>query len=166
MTRDYTQMSLEDLEALSKSDAIARAEILRRARRGIRKSKRGYRPRRYPLEAVEQRRLASWLDASGLLWCHVPNERASESERLWLAGQGVKSGVPDVLIFTAPPLAIELKSTDPARKATENQKRWLADLLEQGWAVAVCHGADEAITTIEEHYGPDTDTTTEDPAQV
>lgn len=63
---------------------------------------------RPPLEAAEQRALAQYLDVRGVLWCHVPNggER-NRVEAARLVGQGVKRGVPDVLIFEEPKMGWE-----------------------------------------------------------
>ncbi len=52
-----------------------------------------------------QQAVARYLDACpGALWCHVPNE-AKRGPKLaaMLKSQGLKAGVPDVLIFTPPP---------------------------------------------------------------
>lgn len=106
-----------------------------------------------PSEDKEQQTLARWLDASGVLWCHVPNGghrdvRVATKLRL----HGVKPGVPDVLIFErvrAHPecigVAIELKRSDSRCKPTPEQVAWIDALWERGWYATVCHGAAEAI---------------------
>lgn len=98
-----------------------------------------------------QRRLACSLDDAGLLWCHVPNEgvlAGGQREGARRRARGVKSGVPDVLIFDPPPLvpaargaAIELKSSTGTTSA--EQDVWLARLAAAGWVVAVCRGDDD-----------------------
>lgn len=118
----------------------------------------GARPRKRQrrLEDIEQLRLATWLDTrlvdgSPLLWAHVPNggKRHIAIARQ-LRAAGVKSGVPDVLIFDPPPLgdrrvgvALELKQPDGG-SASKNQERWLEGLGKRGWVTLVCHGAESA----------------------
>ena len=121
-------------------------------------------PRRRPSEAQEQKKLAEYLDAVGVLWCHVPNERSEAVQARRLSGQGVKAGVPDVLIFErvyAKPsdliyvgVAIELKRQRGPKggkpgKVSERQRDWIDDLCARGWAARVCWGADEAIDWLE-----------------
>ena len=109
-----------------------------------------------PTEAQEQTALAHWLDARGVVWCHVPNggARASWTGRA-LKAQGAKKGVPDVLVFTPPDgkafygVAIELKRKKGGRLKPE-QVQWLEDLNRCGWLTECCAGADEAIKFLEE----------------
>lgn len=101
-----------------------------------------------PTEAEEMRIVSKYLDFLGLVWCHVPNEQRHRRH-------GVKSGVPDILIFDRPPsypyslagMAIELKRSRCAR-VSEQQRRWHEALGELGWLVRVCFGSDEAIGAI------------------
>lgn len=95
--------------------------------------------------------LAAWLDVMNLLWCHVPNGGARNlitGRRL--KAEGVKRGVPDVLIFTVPkPLkasgvAIELKRLRGGI-VTQEQKDWHTALKKVGWQVHVARGAVDAI---------------------
>ena len=59
-----------------------------------------------PTEREEQVKLAKYLDSLGLLWCHVPNEghggygKGAQIKGARLRAEGLKSGVPDVLIFS------------------------------------------------------------------
>ncbi len=96
--------------------------------------------------------VAEFLDAIGVLWCHVPNEgqRSIRFART-LQRIGLKSGVPDILIFRAPPLqpaccgtAVEMKRPSGG-KASKNQLAWLNSLACEGWYVFVGLGADHAI---------------------
>lgn len=89
--------------------------------------------------------LANWLDAIGVLWCHVPNGgKRAKVTAANLKRQGVKAGVPDVLIFTPPPIggyvgaALELKAGKG--RTSKAQRVWLYDLEVHGWATAVAHG--------------------------
>lgn len=104
-------------------------------------------------EAEHQAEIATWLDWKKILWCHVPNEgKRGPAYAGMLKRIGLKSGVPDILIFKAPPAmseyyvgcAIELKR-DKKCRVTKSQKLWLDDLLTEGWLVTVCHGAEDAI---------------------
>jgi|WetSurMetagenome_2_1015567.scaffolds.fasta_scaffold157280_2 hypothetical protein len=104
------------------------------------------------LEQVEQQKLALWLDHQQLLWLHVPNEGLkSINYNMKMKAQGLKSGAPDVFIFTPPPnmphkrgVAIELKRSTGGTLSKE-QKRWLEDLDALGWEARCLHGAQSAI---------------------
>lgn len=75
-----------------------------------------------------------------------------------MAAQGVRPGVPDLLIFDPPPncpgkcgTALEMKTA----KFTESQLRrsqriWLADLADRNWISLVGHGAEHAIAQLQE----------------
>ena len=110
-----------------------------------------------PPEETEQRVLAQWLDMHKINWFHPPNGgHRNVVVAKKLKAQGVKRGVPDVMIVDRPPanpknvgVAIELKRRKGG-SLTKEQKRWLRILSEKGWAVAVCRGADEAIKFLEE----------------
>ena len=69
---------------------------------------------------------------------------------------GVKAGVPDVLIFTAPPgrpyargVAIELKR-QRGGTVSAKQSAWIDDLRASGWIAVVCKGAAAAIVTLQD----------------
>ena len=109
-----------------------------------------------PLEEEEQKKLVEYLNYrfSVLDWCHVPNEGQHKVQ--YYAKQkklGVKSGVPDILIFRAPKqyngIAIELKRIKGG-KVSKTQKEWLARLKANGWLTKVARGADDAIEFLEE----------------
>lgn len=106
-------------------------------------------PLRFPRQEDEvQARLVAELRAAGLRFCHVPNEgKVSRRAATLRAAAGVESGVPDLLIFTPPPLfpscvgaAIELK-IKPHRPTAE-QLQWLRDLYSVRWAVDLVSGVD------------------------
>jgi hypothetical protein len=113
-------------------------------------------------EEREHVALASWLDARSVLWCHAsPNAYRAALARTgrppWDAARkaramGVKSGVPDVLIFTlsrhaGQPTAIELKRRKESgdSKLSAEQKGWLKALKTCGWHVNVCYGCADAM---------------------
>lgn len=122
-----------------------------------RKLKKDGTPRAKPrdLEHIEQVKVANALDAAKVLYCAVPNG----GERHPLVAQkmkleGVKAGVPDLLIFDRPPrsinvrgVAVEMKQIDKG-DVTENQARWHEMLQAQGWIVIVAHGAHEALKAL------------------
>jgi hypothetical protein len=110
-----------------------------------------------PLEAVEQRTLAEYLDLIGVLYTAVPmGGHMSPVMGARRRGMGAKAGVPDVLVFTAPPrhptargVAIELKREGTAHLAggrpSPEQAWWLAALEAEGWLTRCCHGASDAM---------------------
>lgn len=107
------------------------------------------------LEAELQRQVAEYLDLRGLVWCHVANERCTTPQRgAFLKAQGVKAGVPDVLIFTAPRkrdycrgVALELKAK--GGRLSEHQKQWGEALELCGWHWRVCRSIDDVVDTLE-----------------
>ena len=101
--------------------------------------------RKYPEDDL-QMACARYLDLMGWLWCHVANERKTTKpagKRLTL--KGVKSGVPDILIFEPRGkyngLAIELKAG--RNKLTESQEEWLWRLGKKDWYASVCYNFDQ-----------------------
>lgn len=110
-----------------------------------------------PPEDAEQQVLAKWLDMHRINWFHPPNGgHRNVIVASKLKAQGVKRGVPDVMIVDPPPAypdnvgtAIELKRRKGGT-LTKEQKEWLAILDARGWAVAVCRGATEAIEFLKE----------------
>ena len=120
-----------------------------------------------PTEREEQVKLAKYLDSLGLLWCHVPNEghggygKGAQIKGARLRAEGLKSGVPDVLIFSQCSVvsdkeelhrsgcAIELKRQKGGR-VSDSQKEWLAGLRRAGWVAEVCNGFEEAQKLIKE----------------
>lgn len=85
---------------------------------------------------------------------HVPNggsRNVVEAKRL--KAQGVKSGVPDLVLPVARGkyhgLYIELKTL--RGRVSDTQKQWLDALRNQGYAAIVCRGADETIAMISKY---------------
>ena len=121
---------------------------------------KGDKPQESPLtpkEDEEQKEFAAWLDETGLLWYHTPNERrASVTELVNLTAQGMKKGVPDN--FIAEPrgkyhgLYIELKRSKKSlsRKSPE-QRTWIESLNEKGYKAVFCYGAEEAKRAVLEY---------------
>jgi hypothetical protein len=119
-----------------------------------------------PKEYNEQVTLAEYLDLKGYCWCHVPNGGNRDAATgAKMKKQGVKPGVPDVLIFDKPDrfssainpdfaisgIVIELKR-QKGGKVRESQEKWLQKLNNRGWITNICHGADEAIDWLEDIF--------------
>lgn len=105
-------------------------------------------------EDEEQKAIAEYLDRRGVLWCHVPNEgKRSYRTAAHLHAMGLKSGVPDIIIFEPRNgyhgLAIEMKVGD--NKPTAEQKHWLRSLIERGYKAGVCYSAESAIKVVERY---------------
>jgi len=105
-------------------------------------------------EDILQKQVALYLDYLDVVWCHVANERkASFQAGKRLKQKGVKSGVPDCLIFNQKShfkgFALELKV--PPNKPTENQKKWLLELSVLGWECKVAYSFDEAKEMIDNY---------------
>lgn len=104
-----------------------------------------------------QKQVASYLDALGLLWCHVPNEGISGRKGVRygakMKSKGLKSGVPDCLIFTPSEpftgLALELKVG--RNTLTKNQKKWLLELSILGWECKYAYSFEDAKQIIDEY---------------
>ena len=147
---------IENFHERTKKDASAEKAAARELR-----PKRKQKQESVPTERQEQVRVAKLLDQLGLLWCHVPNEghgrRGKEGaiRGARLRAEGLKSGVPDVLIFDknsrpgSVGLAIELKRVKGGR-VSEDQKRWLEELEKRGWVCRVCRGFDEVHQVLKE----------------
>lgn len=113
-------------------------------------------------ESQLQRAVARVLDASGLLWCHVPNGgQRHPAVAKKLKAEGVKRGVPDVLVFEVcrgsasdlsfcDGLALELKVG--RNKPTAAQVEWHERLRKNGWRVEVCYTLDEVLGILRECY--------------
>lgn len=110
-------------------------------------------------EDSDQRQLARMLDSMGLLWCHTPNEqKRDERERGAALARGLKTGVPDVMIYRPHPgysgLAIELKRSDATPcDVRDEQRLWLSRLREAGWMAEWCRGYSEAVALVRAAYG-------------
>lgn len=147
---------IENFHERTKKDDSAEKAAARELR-----PKRKQKQESVPTERQEQVRVAKLLDQLGLLWCHVPNEghgrRGKEGaiRGARLRAEGLKSGVPDVLIFDknsrpgSVGLAIELKRQKGGR-VSEDQKRWLEELEKRGWVCKVCKGFDEVHQILKE----------------
>jgi len=107
-------------------------------------------------EHDEQVAVCQYLDLLKIVYCAVPNGgQRHKAVAVKLKMEGVKAGVPDLLLFTPAGgyrgIAIEMKDVKSGRLSTY-QKKWKEDLESCGWLSVVCHGADEAIKVIKQLY--------------
>lgn len=109
-----------------------------------------------------QVQVARILDTMRLVWTAVPNAGLrTPRQGKWMKDEGLKRGVPDILVFTAPAalahqgprvgLAIELKNGKTGR-ISEYQHDWLTRLELNGWRTCVCRSMDEVLTLLKECY--------------
>ena len=110
--------------------------------------------RQEPTEDVEQTMLFRWAEMERNMYpelrmmFHVPNGgQRNAIVAAKLKAQGVKPGVPDIVLPVARSgkhgLFIELKR-EKSGTVSEKQKRWIAELQAEGYEACVCHGFDEA----------------------
>lgn len=109
--------------------------------------------RRITSEAELQRAVAAILDRLGLLWCHVPNGSIRDKKTAaLLQREGVKAGVPDVLIFDHTTIAesgcaIELKHG--RGRLSEEQGEWASRLASRDWYWVCCYTVCEVLNVLE-----------------
>jgi hypothetical protein len=100
-----------------------------------------------------------WLETGkypmlNMLHCSLNGVKLSGTQARIAKGQGMLSGVPD--LFLPVPrgkyhgLYIEMKHG--SNTLTENQKKFLQNAANVGFAVSVCYSAQEAIKRIEDYY--------------
>ena len=103
-----------------------------------------------PTELSEQIVVVRALRKAGIVFAAVPNGgRRDVREGRMLKASGVVAGVPDILIFSRPPLrpdkcgvALEMKrSNGRPSDVSKSQRQWLADLEALGWMCLVGYGA-------------------------
>jgi len=112
-----------------------------------------------PLEHDEQVELFEWADAAQgehpelCMLFAIPNGGARHpAVAAQLKAEGVKAGVPDVMLAVARGrwhgLFVELKRADRSNHATSAQKAWMEMLRRYGYSTIVCYGATDAINAI------------------
>lgn len=116
-----------------------------------------------PTEAQEQEALFRWAEYQknvfpelALLY-HIPNGGSRDvREAHNLRMQGVKSGVPDLMLPVPRGgyhgLFIEMKRLKGG-VVSDSQKGWLAALRKQGYRCEVCRGYEAAVTVIRDYLG-------------
>lgn len=158
-------MPLTDERLARIADACRRGSGLPRPVRQPRKPRADLHRAEVPLERVEMTRLAAWLDrvVGEYAWAHPPMEgKRSGRYGASLQAQGMKRGIPDVLIFRPPPrgdhrgVAIELKrqhAPGVSTRVSEDQRDWLHALGRFGWACWVCYGWEAAARALVHDLG-------------
>jgi hypothetical protein len=120
--------------------------------------KANYDPRN-PLEEEDHIALAELLDYAKILYFHTPNELMVKNlpdKQRWrilnkMIKMGAKSGVPDFVILTRPPLMPEARAVflelkrRKGGKVSPTQANWHKALRSEGFSVIVAHGFDEAV---------------------
>ena len=117
------------------------------------------RTKREPLEAEEQKALFEWAGYMGgrhpelKFMYHVPNGgRRNAREAAMLKAEGVKAGVPDIVLPAARGgyhgLYIELKRQKSGSLSKE-QRAYLEYLKEQGYRAVMCRGWRQAADVIQ-----------------
>jgi hypothetical protein len=107
-------------------------------------------------EAREQEAVAAWLDIHGVLWFHPPNGgHRNKATASALRRQGVKPGVPDIIILDRPTehpecrgCAVELKAPKgqgASPKPSMSQLDWIAALRSRDWLTYIAYGATDCI---------------------
>jgi len=116
-------------------------------------------PSKVPTELQEQIAIAKVLRRSGICFTHVPNGgRRDRREGASLKLSGVQAGVPDILIFDAPPnspsaagVALEMKRENGRMSSlSAAQRKWLDLLAARGWVCIVGFGAMDAREKLRE----------------
>ena len=118
---------------------------------------------RTPLESQEQITLFQWAELAAVrypelrLMFHCPNGGFRDAREAHnLRRQGVKAGVPDIMLPVPRKgyhgLFIELKRKKGGR-LSEEQKVWLDRLGLQGYRAVCCNGCEAAIAEIKQYLG-------------
>lgn len=107
-----------------------------------------------PSELSEQIIVVRELRRLRLQFCAVPNGLLTTQKQARMAkASGLEKGVPDLLIFDAPPgyvgVALEMKRIDgrPSDLRPE-QRQWMAQLAKRGWLCLVGYGAQDALAKL------------------
>lgn len=106
-----------------------------------------------PLEEVEQRNVVTYCAYANIPCFAIPNGgKRSKTEAARMVAQGVRPGVPDLMIPRAAGkyhgLFIEMKR-EKGSTTSADQIDWIETLNAEGYYARVCKGFDEARETIE-----------------
>lgn len=127
---------------------------------GIKRADKGKINKPKTTEAQEQKSLIEWAKWQEKKYpelkmlMHVPNEgKRSKRYGAELKRMGLKAGFPDLGLFVPrnnkSGLFLEMKVG--RNKCTDNQKKWIRALMEQGYEVKVCYSCEEAIQVIKKY---------------
>lgn len=103
-----------------------------------------------PTEEVEQRNFVQWLDIKGYRYTAIPNSTYTKSwkQKRKNHDMGLRAGFPDmVIIANGVFMCVELKRTKGGTLSV-SQREWIEAIKATGVPVAVCKGAEEAITFV------------------
>jgi hypothetical protein len=105
-------------------------------------------------ETEEQKVVVQWCYLRKIPIAHIPNEgKRSVAYAALLKAMGLRKGFPDLIVPSARGgyhgLFIEMKYGKG--KTTKDQEQWIETLRSEGYAVAVCYDANEAIKTISDY---------------
>lgn len=128
--------------------------------KGIKRADKGNPVKPKTTEADEQKALIQWAKfqekkySELKMLMHVPNEgKRSPRYGAELKRLGLQAGFPDLALFVPrngkAALFIEMKVG--RNKCTDNQKKWIRALMEQGYEVKVCYSCEEAIQVIKKY---------------
>lgn len=113
-------------------------------------------------EDLEQATLIQWCNLQSCKYSElklifaIPNGGyRNKGEARKLKATGTKSGVPDLFlpIPRSPKYGLFIEMKVGRNKCTDNQKKWIRDLMQQGYEVKVCYSCEEAIQTIKKYLG-------------
>lgn len=97
---------------------------------------------------------AKWLDSQGWLWFHPTSEgKRSGRYGAGLKTQGMKRGLPDILIFEpwedgcVPGFGVAIELKTKRGRLKKEQRQWLTRLEARGWLTNVCRSLDEVVKT-------------------
>lgn len=108
-------------------------------------------------EHEEQKLVVKFLSARGIVFFSVPNGvNKSIKQAMYFKAEGLKSGVPDLIIMSPPPampecvgVALEMKS-GKGKYPSPQQREWLAIFHGRGFVPLIGHGAQDAISKLRE----------------
>ncbi len=109
-------------------------------------------------ERRAQQRVVQWLYEKRVPFFSVPNgANVSMANRMTLLSEGLQAGVPDLVIVCARGgyhgLFVEMKREDGGAGLSDDQKKWLKILQEEGYHAIQCNGYDRALEAIEWYLG-------------
>ena len=128
--------------------------------KGIKRADKGNPVKPKTTEADEQKALMQWAKWQEgrypelKLLYHCPNGGTrNKLEAANLKRQGVKAGVPDLFLPVprSPKHGLFIEMKVGRNKCTDNQKKWIRKLIEQGYEVKVCYSCEEAIQVIKKY---------------
>lgn len=108
-------------------------------------------------ELNQQATVVSLLKRYGACFAAIPNGHVrTKRQNIQATQEGFAPGMPDLLIFDAPPnlpdavgVALEMKrKSGRSRDVRPNQRKWLRDLADRGWVPVAGYGALDAIAQL------------------